>query len=341
MRLKSLIIAAALVLPLTVFAQSATPPAVPTPGILPDSPWYFLDRIGEYFQELFTFQPAAKARLELKFAGERLAEIKVLIDQKGAQAKGLDVAEGRLKDSLAKAADIVASEKTKGQDVTDLAKELRDSIDAEDSALHDIYKPQADALGAQIKDLQQKIAAALLAGDNALADQLRSQLAALRAQSDALDHEVSDQSAPLEDAANKLKDQMDLKSQAEESVKEAEDARQELTSEASDKGVVLTQDMLGPVDTLLANAKKELDAGNYQAAIELAKNADKAVEQAKEKLDQETGVGDNEEKTGESGDSNEKQEGETGSERSSGDNTERYNAVNGPSDQPVNAPQKD
>ena len=94
MRIKLFIVAVVLILPLTVFAQSATPSTLPTPGILPDSPWYFLDQVSEYFQELFTFQPAAKARLELKFAGERLAEIKVLMDEKGAQAKGIEVSGG-------------------------------------------------------------------------------------------------------------------------------------------------------------------------------------------------------------------------------------------------------
>ncbi|MDA1337149.1 MAG: DUF5667 domain-containing protein [bacterium] len=48
---------------------------LPNPGITPESPFYFLDRIGEALQEFFTFNPEGKARLQITFAAERVAEI--------------------------------------------------------------------------------------------------------------------------------------------------------------------------------------------------------------------------------------------------------------------------
>lgn len=49
------------------------------PGLLPDSPFYFLKRITENVRLLFTFDPEDKAKLHLDFAKTRLVEAKALI----------------------------------------------------------------------------------------------------------------------------------------------------------------------------------------------------------------------------------------------------------------------
>jgi hypothetical protein len=45
-----------------------------SPGITPDSPFYFLDKIGKSIGMAFAFGSEAKARKSLEYAGERLAE---------------------------------------------------------------------------------------------------------------------------------------------------------------------------------------------------------------------------------------------------------------------------
>ena len=118
-----------LVVPFLVFAQTQSS-ALPSAGLTPASPLYFFDRLGEALQEFLTFNPEGKARLQITFAAERIAEIKVMLETKGVEAKGLDVAQSRLQASIAKAAGIVESEKSKGKNVSKLAKSLSDDFDA-------------------------------------------------------------------------------------------------------------------------------------------------------------------------------------------------------------------
>src|SRR3989344_1858602 len=104
------------------FAQNQT--ALPSAGLTPESPFYFLDKLGETLREFFTFNPEGKARLQITFAAERVAEIKVILETKGIEARGLDVAQARLQEHLGNAAEIVIKQKGEGKDVSKLAKEL-------------------------------------------------------------------------------------------------------------------------------------------------------------------------------------------------------------------------
>lgn len=54
--------------------------SLPDPGILPDSPLYFLKRLAEGIREALTFDNGKKAALHLEFAKMRLSEAKTLSD---------------------------------------------------------------------------------------------------------------------------------------------------------------------------------------------------------------------------------------------------------------------
>src|SRR3989344_5773962 len=67
------------------------------------SPFHFLDRFFERVQVAFSRGAEAKAKLEVKFAGERIAEIKARIEERGVEAPGLEKAQKHLKKNLEKA----------------------------------------------------------------------------------------------------------------------------------------------------------------------------------------------------------------------------------------------
>ena len=90
----TIFVAISLFLGSTVFAQSQQA-ALPSAGLTPESPFYFLDKFGEALRSFFTFNPEGKAHLQITFAAERIAEIKVVLETKGVDAKGLEVAQGR------------------------------------------------------------------------------------------------------------------------------------------------------------------------------------------------------------------------------------------------------
>ena len=97
-------------------ASAQTDDALPSAGLTPESNFYFLDKLGETLREFFTFNPEGKARLQIIFAAERVAEIKIILETKGIEARGLGVAQSRLQAHLANAATIVTEQKAEGKD---------------------------------------------------------------------------------------------------------------------------------------------------------------------------------------------------------------------------------
>ena len=93
-----------LLVPSLLFAQTGTPPSA---GLTPQSPFYFIDRLGEVLQEILAFNPETRISLQIGFVAERIAEIQVDMEAKDVDAKGLGVAQERLQAHLAKASRLV------------------------------------------------------------------------------------------------------------------------------------------------------------------------------------------------------------------------------------------
>lgn len=62
---------------------------LPEPGLLPDSPIYFLKDLGRGFRLFFAFDPVKKAELNAHFADEKLAELAKLSETKPNEADAL------------------------------------------------------------------------------------------------------------------------------------------------------------------------------------------------------------------------------------------------------------
>ena len=80
-----------------VFAQDDS---LPKPGLTPDSPFYFLERITEGIGTFFTFGDLKKAERHALLAAERLAEVQTIVEKESfdaAQDKNLKLVEKTLK----------------------------------------------------------------------------------------------------------------------------------------------------------------------------------------------------------------------------------------------------
>ncbi len=93
-----------------VFAQEVELPAVsqaelPDPGLCPDSPFYFLERIAEGVGTFFTFGDLKKAERYATLAAERLAEAKAVVEKGKPELaeKTLQRYENQLNNSMARA----------------------------------------------------------------------------------------------------------------------------------------------------------------------------------------------------------------------------------------------
>ena len=115
----SLLVAVVLVVPVFAGAQGMTF-TLPDPGMLPDSPFYFLKSWGEGIRLFFTFNAEKKAEQYLRLAEVRLAEYERLIAKGKEQIaeKTLEKYEGQLGRPLAKAEEL----KGKGEGAADELK---------------------------------------------------------------------------------------------------------------------------------------------------------------------------------------------------------------------------
>ena len=169
----------------TVFAQEVEEPVVlipedlpelPNPGLKPGDFFYFLDIWVEAIREFFTFDPEAKAILQAERALERIAEIKALLEAEGVETPGLEVAEKKIQQNMAKAARILEEQKGKGVIVAQLAKKLDNKFDTCQALLKEVFKMAKENLKAQEKALKVQIREARLAGDFEKIEQLRAAL---------------------------------------------------------------------------------------------------------------------------------------------------------------------
>jgi len=282
-----LILISLLFAPSLVFAQ--TQPVLPSAGLTPESNFYFLDKFGEALREFFTFNPEGKAHLQITFASERIAEIKVILETKGVEAKGLEVAQSRLQAHLADAATIVVDQKAKGKDVSQLAKELDDEFDAPKTALEQTFKAEKRALETQEKELKGKILEARRAGDTAQVESLVQQLGQVKAQKELLELKEEEAEEALEQEEERLEEEMEAKEEAEKAIREAEKEKQEVLDEAAEEDITVPAEAFGKFDSLLAQAKSAFATGNFQEAKRLSKQAEKnldAVEDAIEDLEE-------------------------------------------------------
>src|SRR3989344_1991279 len=217
----------------TVFAQNQA--VLPNAGLTPESNFYFLDKFGEALREFFTFNPEGKAHLQITFASERVAEIKVILETKGVETKGLEVAQSRLQAHLANASTIVLDQKAEGKDVSQLAKELDDEFDVPKIALEQTFKAEKRALETQEKELKGKILEARRAGDTTQVESLIQQLGQIKAQKELLELKEEEAGEALEQEEERFEEEMEAKEEAEKAIREAEEEQEETVKEETEK----------------------------------------------------------------------------------------------------------
>ncbi|TSC61747.1 MAG: hypothetical protein G01um101448_334 [Parcubacteria group bacterium Gr01-1014_48] len=288
MKIIKFVLVSLLFIPVVTFAHEPVM-VLPNAGLTPESPFYFIDTLGEALREFFTFNPGGKAHLQVDFAAERIAEIKIILETRGVQAKGLDVAQARLREHLGDAAEIIIRQKSKGKDVRELAKSMSEDFDVNKEALKQTFKEQQRSLEAKKEELKAKIREARHTGDTAQVETLLHELSEIKAQKELLDIKEEEQEEALEQEEEKIEREMDKKEDAEKAIKEAEEEKQEILIAT---GIVVMDGsgddamaQFAKFDQLLAQAKELFAKENYVGAKQLAKQAKDALEKIEEATD--------------------------------------------------------
>ncbi|MDP2664228.1 MAG: DUF5667 domain-containing protein [bacterium] len=198
-------------------------PELPNPGLKPGDFFYFFDEWTEAIEDFFIFNPEAKALLQTERALERIAEIKALLEIKGIDAPGLDVAQKKIQTNMARAAQILAGQKAKGKEISQLAERLDDEFDARQELLKQTFKVEKKRLELQKEEIKLQIIEARLAGDFERIEQLRVSLAAIEVQKETLEQKWEAQEELLELEEEKLEAELEAEEKELEELEEEEE----------------------------------------------------------------------------------------------------------------------
>lgn len=119
----------------TAYAQTND---VSEAGVLPDSPFYFLETLSERMGTLFTFGKIKKAERHLKLASERLAESKILADSGDLDKakKTVEKYQERIDEALEKAEEA----KTEGNDTDEVLEKIAEITARHQAVLASVYE---------------------------------------------------------------------------------------------------------------------------------------------------------------------------------------------------------
>jgi hypothetical protein len=130
-------------------AALSIPPTTEGPGlVLPDSPLYFVDQVKQGFRLLLAFTPEQKATIRNAIAGERLAELRIMLAKNNVS--GIRTALQGLADNLKAASENLTDAKLTGRNIDLLAKSINDSIKDKQKILTDLGGQATGEMRAQV-----------------------------------------------------------------------------------------------------------------------------------------------------------------------------------------------
>ena len=125
------------------------PPTSSGPGlVLPDSPLFFLDTLKQEFRLFLAFTSEQKAKIHNSVAGERIAELRVMLVKDNAA--GIRTALQGVSDNLKAASEDLAEAKLTGRNITLLAEEINTSIREKQKTLSVLESQATGEIKAQV-----------------------------------------------------------------------------------------------------------------------------------------------------------------------------------------------
>lgn len=255
----------------------SVPPTVEGPGfILPDSPFYFLDGLKQQVRLFLAFSPEKKAEVHADVAGERLAELRVML-AKNNQAGAVKALDG-IGTNLQQAANDLEDAKLQGKDTSKIAESINTSIKEKQDALDTIESQGGDLLKARVNVTQEALKDAKLGVDASLPGDLMAQ----ELEND-INREIETEVNDASQSAQGLERALDvLNKLASEAAQKNQTSREEALKKAIEqKNELLTKQKQSELDTENKTTQKKITISEDEAAAarETVKKAQEAAEQ--------------------------------------------------------------
>lgn len=254
------------VLGVTSTEALSIPPTTGGPGlILPSSPLFFLDRLKQEFRLLLAFTPEQKAKIHNAIAGERLAELQIMLAKNNVP--GIRTALQGVSDNLKSASKDLDRAKLTGRNISLLAKEINDSIKEKDDKFSVLEDKSTGEIKAHVAAAKKSLRVSKVeVEDNLPEDLLKNEM------EDDLNDEIEDHLNNATDSAKGISRAIDVLTRL---ANEAEKKNQERRQEALLKAIEVKNEVLKK------QAEKAIEA-EKKAQEKIAETKKKALEKAKE-----------------------------------------------------------
>lgn len=264
-------------------AQASTTPApvpvvVSDPGLIPTDFFYFLDNWGENIRIFFTFNKEDKARLHLKYAKERAAEIKAVLADPNAKLENVAGAKENFDKQVADATAIIKEEKDKGMDVSALARELDDDLESSHDEIKGTLQDHANLTSQAESEIRAKLAA-LSPTDpqvpgltQALESILKEKMEAVK-EHDSIDAELADKQEVFDEA-------MGPEIAAQKHLEQALRLREWVGKEEG----TFPGEFSSSTERLMKQAEDAMKRGDFEAAKNISEEAKHGIQKEQENL---------------------------------------------------------
>lgn len=282
---------------LVVFiAAGTTAFAAASQNSLPGETLYPVKILTENARTSLALSPMTKAKLESEFATQRVLEVRTILENNGSGHGQIDIAMDLLRQNTERAAEIIETEKSKGNDVSDLAEFINDDFNKNREELDDILEKRNAAINKQQKKIKTQISSVNQSGDTAQADMLAKQLKNITDDKETLSNNFSVNKKALEETAASIAQHMDEEAKKTASKKNAEylinkakksmETKQEILAEIKAKNMASAAEAIKEFNVFLDKANKMLLEQKYGEASQYAQEAAEKIEEAEEKLEE-------------------------------------------------------
>ncbi len=258
-----------------IITEPSIPPTNEGPGlILPDSPLFFLDRIKQNVRLFLAFSPEDKVKIHAAVAGERLAELQLMLLKNNVSAVRTSL-QG-VSDNLKRASDDLDTAKLTGRNISLLAKSINDSIKDKREKLSILEKQANGELKKQVQATKEALKVTKVeVEDHLSADLLESEM------EDDLNQEVEDRVDEASSSAKGLTHAVDVLTRLASQAAQKDQAHRE---EALLRAIEVKNETLRKQQEKLLEKQKEKQKNilklHEKATQEAKKSANSALEAA-------------------------------------------------------------
>lgn len=248
------------------------PPTVEGPGfILPDSPFFFLDQFKQNIRLSFAFTAEQKAKIYSDIAGERGAELRVMLVRNNTT--GIKTAILGISDNLKLSSEELENARLTGRDVSTLARKINDNIKLKQQTFDFLEQQTTGEIDGLVKISQESLMdSKVRVEDNLSEEELTNEIRYnLNRIAQRRVEETSKSARALEN------DLEHLQNEASKAAAYSLQRRQE----ALKKAIADKDDQMRKTEEILVDQERKKQENLLKLQGEAAREAKKAVEEAK------------------------------------------------------------